>query len=159
MKSTKELFLAIVSASPKITIDAVQANGDVAFHVLMKDCSLTREDCSNPITKTGFFVNFVGELLVRSNIQKFSVILTGLDSSLYQKLICASRHADFGMVIDHKWSTMTFQMHLSLVQEILTEDFGRPPDQDSGASVADTFDQSKPGGDNKDAPGDTEDEE
>jgi len=143
VKNTNKIFQSIVSSKPKITIDGVQANGDVAFHVIMKDCSLEKADFVNPITKTRFFTNFVGELLVRENIQKFSVILTGLDHSLYQKLICTSRHTDFGMIIDHKWSIITFQMHLSLVQDILTEDFGRQSEIDAGGSVLDEFDQSK----------------
>ena len=141
MKNTREILQTIVATAPKIVIDAVQTNGDVAFHVSMKECGLTKEDCSNPITKTRFFVNFVGEMLIRENIQKFAVILTGLDPSLYQKLICTSKHTDFGMVINHKWSAMTFQMHLSLVQEILTEDFGRLGDH-GYPSAADSFDQS-----------------
>jgi hypothetical protein len=160
MRSTREILQSVVSASPKITIDAVQANGDVAFHVAMKDCSLTKEDCCNPITKTAFFVNFMGELLVRENIQKFAVILVGLDSVLHKKLVCSSSHFDFGMVIDHKWSTMTFQMHLSLVQEIMTEgQRGDYPSEGGGPSVADMFDQSKPDEPRPEDPDDTEEKQ
>ena len=157
MKNTREMLQSIIGAASKITIDAVQANGDVEFHVLMKDCSIEREDCQNPIIRSRFFVNFVGELLVRENIQKFAVILTGLDPSLYQKLICTSRHTDFGMMIDHKWTTMTFRMHLSLVQEIMTEDFGRSQDP-VGPSAAKEFDQSKPIAPEDDPPDPEEDE-
>ena len=125
MKSTREIIIAIESSKPKITIDAVQADGDVAFHVLLKDCSLEKEDCSNPVMRTRFLIDFVGEMLVRENINRFASILTGLDPALYQKMICTCRHTDFGMVVDHKLTTMIFQMHMSLVQEILTEQFGK----------------------------------
>lgn len=155
MRTTREILRAILaSPPPKITIDAVQADGDVAFHLLLKDCALLKEDFANPITKTHFFSNFVGELLVRENIQKFAVILTGLDQSLYQKLICTSSHSAFGMGIDHKWTTMTFQLHLSLVQEILTEDFARQIEYPSGF---DEFDQSQPNNHSESTePGDNE---
>lgn len=145
MKTTRELLQAVVSSTPRITIDAVQADGNVAFHVLLRDCSLTEEDCSAPVMGTAFFVNFMGEFLVRENIYKFAVILTGLDQGLCRKLVENAQHSDFGMVIDKKWTTMTFQMHLSLVRNIVTEMFG-DKDEGGGQSVAEMFDQSKPGG-------------
>lgn len=111
----------------------------------LKDCSLDKSDCSSPIMRTRFLVDFIGELLVRDNIGRFASILTGLDPALYQKMICTSRHTDFGMMIDHKFTTMTFQMHMSLVQEILTEEFGKVSgDSQSGSSgnACDDFDAS-----------------
>jgi hypothetical protein len=113
--------MAIVSSKPKIVIDAVQANGDVTFHIKVKDCSLDKLDLQNPIVRTTFFVNFLGELLVRENINKFAEILVGLDTGLYNKMVCISSHTDFGMLVDHKITTITMQMHISLVQEIMTE--------------------------------------
>ncbi len=145
MKTTRELLQAVVSSTPRITIDAVQADGNVAFHVLLRNCSLTKEDCSAPVMETAFFVNFMGEFLVRENIYKFAAILAGLDQGLYKKLVENAKHSDFGMVIDKKWTTMTFQMHLSLVKNIVTEMFG-DKDEESGQSVAELFDQSKPQG-------------
>ena len=163
MKSAREIILAIVGSSPKITIDAVNAKGDVAFHVLTKECSLEPNDFMNPITEAVFFVNFVGEWFVRNNIQKFSVILTGLcqDPSLYEKLILGpgGRHKDFGMVIDLSWSIMTFQMHLSLVQEIVTEFDRRIDNEIVGPSLFDTFDQSKPDAPEGDGPQEPEEED
>ena len=125
MKNISEIVIAIASSKPTLTIDNVQTNGDVAFHVLLKDCALAKEDCSNAVLRTRFFVNFIGEFLVRENIQRFAEILIGLDSALYQKMICVCEHTDFGMLIDYKLTTITFQMHMSLVQHILTEDFTR----------------------------------
>lgn len=128
MKKDGEVIAAIASANPKISIGSVQPDGDVAFHVKLKDCSLTSEDCLNRIMRTKFFANFIGELLVRNRIKSFAKILTGLDSALYQKMVGSSRHTDFGMTVDNKRSTLTFQMHISLVQEIMTEDFSRESD-------------------------------
>jgi hypothetical protein len=121
LKNTREIFIAIASSKPKVVIDAVQANGDVSFHIKIKECSLDKVDLQNPIVSTPFFVNFLGELLVRENVNKFAEILVGLDTGLYNKMVCSSSHTDFGMLVDHKISTITMQMHISLVQEIMTE--------------------------------------
>lgn len=148
MKSAREIAVAIIASKPqRITIDAVQANGDVAFHVGVKECGLDKDICSSPAISRRFLVNFLGEMLVRENIGKFSEILCGLDPAIQKKMVCAYNHTDFGMVIDHKMSMMTFQMHLSLVQEIMTEMFGQGPakgDPQSGGTILDGFDASGP---------------
>ena len=146
MKNTREIVTAIMSSKQKITIDAVQVEGDVAFHVSLKDCGLDKDVCSSPTLRKRFFVNFVGELLVRENIQKFAEILYGLDPALYSKMVCSCKHTDFGMVIDHKMSMMTFQMHLSLVQEIITEfdQTGQDKPQQPSGTTMDDFDFSRP---------------
>jgi len=147
MMTAREIVSAIVAAKPqRITIDAVHPNGDVLFHVSLKDCGLDKDVCACPTTHKRFFVNFVGELLVRENIEKFAEILWGLDPALERKMVYSFNHTDFGMTIDHKMTAMTFQMHLSLVREITTELFGngakdRPP---TGGSILDDFDASKP---------------
>ncbi len=146
MRTLREILQSIICVVPKIKIDQVQSNGDVAFRVLLKDCNFQKEDFDNPITKTNFFVNFIGELLVRDNINKFSIILTNLDRSLYQKMICSDEdHKDFGMIVDDKWSSITFLMHLSLIQKIVTENFDLNLNSEN---MVDTFDQSQP--DNED---------
>ena len=128
-------------------MDAVQANGDVAFHVSLNDCSLDKKDCLNPIMRTRFFVDFIGEFLVRENIESFANILTGLDNALYQKMICTCRHTDFGMIIDQEITIMTFQMHMSLVQEILTEEFGTIDMEYGNAGPFEPLDEDQENGD------------
>jgi len=128
VKKEGKIIAAIASSSPKVFIDSVKMNGDLLFHVMTKDCLLTKEDCSHRIIKTKFFVNFIGEFLVRSHIREFSRILTGLDSSLYEKMVCEYRHADFGMIVDNECSVLSFMMHISLVQEIVIEEFSRDDD-------------------------------
>lgn len=151
MKSTREIIAAIASSKQRITIDAVQVDGDVVFHVSLKDCGLEKDICSNPAIRKRFFINFVGELLLRENIQKFAEILYGLDPALYKKMVCTFKHTDFGMVIDHKMSMMTFQMNLSLVQEIITEfdQTGQDKPPQPTGTIFDEFDQSKPKSDPK----------
>lgn len=123
MKNIKEIITSIISSDPKPIINVVQADGDVTFHIKLKECNISKEDCTNSLLFTRFFVNFIGEFLVRQNIDIFASILIGLDHALYQKMVCTCSHHDFGMIIGPKFSTMLFQMHISLAQSILTEEF------------------------------------
>ena len=145
MKNLQDIVLSITAANPKLTIDSVQADGDVLFHISLKECGLNKDDCLNPIMYTRFFVNFIGELLVRTNILEFSSILTGLDHALYKKMVNSCEHRDFGMVVNQKLSIMTFQMHISLVQEILTEEFSKTSDEINPPTnnILNDFDASK----------------
>ena len=148
MKNVREIVVAMALSKPELTIDAVCPDGDVAFHINLKDCDLNKDDCSSPVMRTRFLVNFLGELFVRENIDKFATILTGLDPALYQKMVCTCRHTDFGMEVDFKITMLTFRMHISLVQEILTEEFGRIPGKSviPPGNAFDDFDASKPKG-------------
>lgn len=145
MKNIKEIITSIISSDPKPIINVVQADGDVTFHIKLKECNISKEDCTNSLLFTRFFVNFIGEFLVRQNIDIFASILIGLDHALYQKMVCTCSHHDFGMIIGPKFSTMLFQMHISLAQSILTEEFTKEYEinaMDKGS--LDDFDASKP---------------
>jgi hypothetical protein len=131
LKNIHEIGEALASVS-KIDIDAVQTDGDVLFHINLKDCKLTKEDYLNPCLSKRFFINFIGEILVRDNISRFATILTGLDPTLYLKMVGGCGHEDFGMYVDKNISIMTFQMHISLAQEILTEEFSNLSDDMDG---------------------------
>lgn len=121
----REALVRVVQSSPKIEIESVHPNGDVMFKVNLKDLGLFKPDFEHPFMRTRFFVNFVGEFLVRSNVSIFADILTGLDPSLYNKIVSGCKHTDFGMFVDKGKKTAKWQMHISLVQQILTEDFDR----------------------------------
>ena len=99
MKNIKEIITSIISSDPKPIINVVQADGDVTFHIKLKECNISKEDCTNSLLFTRFFVNFIGEFLVRQNIDIFASILIGLDHALYQKMVCTCSHHDFGMII------------------------------------------------------------
>jgi len=121
----KEALVRVIQSTPKIEIESVHPNGDVMFKVNLKDLGLFKQDFECPFVRTRFFVNFVGEFLVRSNVPVFADILTGLDPSMYNKIVSGCKHTDFGMFLDKNKKTAKWQMHISLVQQILTEDFDR----------------------------------
>jgi len=150
MKTIHEIGAAIASVD-NMEIVAIQADGDVEFNVDLKNCGLSKEDYKHPMLFKRFFVNYIGELLVRQRISNFATILTGLDPLLYKKLVNTCEHGDFGMFMSKKDSIMIFEMHLSLIQEILTEEFAQLDDLDLQVQGSiDDFDASEKPDDNLD---------
>jgi hypothetical protein len=123
--SMREILAKVVKSGAKIKVEDVSPNGDVVFSANLDDLGITRGDLKHPILKTRFFVNFVGELFVRTNADTFISILTGFDQKLYDKIICNCKHTDFGMSVNNAERLAKWQMHISLVQQILIEDFDR----------------------------------
>lgn len=147
MMTVREILTSIMTADKpqKIVIDSVSPNGDVVFHVTLKDCGLDKSICEGTTASKRFLVNFLGEFFVRENIVKFAKILWGLDPALERKMLYSANHQDFGMVVDNKMSKIIFQMHLSLVREITTELFGEDNNVDHpDGLIIDDFDASNP---------------
>jgi hypothetical protein len=124
-KTIKEVIVAVASSNPKIEVESVHPDGDVVFIMKLKDLGLLKTDLENQFMRTRFLVNFLGEFVVRDNLAIFATILTGLPPTEYEKIITNSRHTDFGMVFDRLGGIIKFQMHISLVEQIMTEDVGR----------------------------------
>jgi len=119
-----ELFLKIFKNSIfDIKIEPVGKDGDVIFSLSQKSIGLVDNDIKKyPIIKSNFFANFVGELIVRKNINKFIKTLLETNPEEYRKVVCGFNHKNFGMFVCSKSKTFKFQFHISLVQGILTED-------------------------------------
>jgi len=119
-------FLHIISTSnPEIRIiEKCSDEGDVTFEVSMKSLGISYDNlikykyeiCSD------FSANFLGELLVRENIEKFVKIITELKDD-YKSKVTKFEHKKFGMKIFR--DKFIFVFHISLIQSILTEDFRR----------------------------------
>ena len=117
-----KVFSKVVQSAPSVTVEELREDGDVVFSVPMSELGLRQESMSgNVVTDTDFFKNFVGEYVVRKNIDQFDALLAGIDAGAYENMVCANEHTDFGMVASK--DTVRFSMHISLVQKILTEDF------------------------------------
>jgi hypothetical protein len=119
-----ELFLKIFSSENlEIKNEDIGKNGDVIFSLSQKSIGLTDENMKKyPILRSKYFANFIGEFLVRKNINKFLKMLLGIDADEYGKVVCGYNHKDFGMDFCPKSKTFKFQFHISLIQNILTED-------------------------------------
>jgi len=118
-----DAFVKVLGSCPKASIEDVCSDGDVVFSVPLSDLGLTSESLAlTPLSQTDFFANFVGEYIVRKNINQFADVLYSIDPQIYEEVVCAEEHTGFGSVIS-KNTIMRFSMHISLVQQILTEDF------------------------------------
>ena len=97
--------------------------GEVTFTVLLKDFGIPYEEFKQLKEEifSHFFVDIVGEILVRENIELFTQKLTGLDGKQYDGAVNHFEHRRFGMKI--KNDIICFTFHASLIQDILTENF------------------------------------
>jgi len=122
----RELFSLFITTSPKINIlSKVSDDGDIKFSVDRKDMGISFDDLVKYRDQvfSDFNANFIGELLVRENIDQFAKILVSLDKEAYPSIVNRYQHKKFGMeVVREKF---TFKFHISLLQSILTEDFKR----------------------------------
>jgi len=120
----RELLSIIIKSSPQIvSISDCEENGDMSFTIHLKDLGLTSDNFGkyNKEFFSNYIVDLLGELLIRENLHLFAEYLTGLKTDYYVSAVSQSIHKRFGMKIEK--GLMTFYFHISLVQDILTEDF------------------------------------
>lgn len=117
-----ELLAKIIRSRGKISVDNISKEGDVKIRLPLKEIGVSRKRlASTPFTKTDFFVDLLGEILVRKNINMFAEILNDIDPRLYDKTVNGYKHRHFGINTD-KNNIVTMDFHISLVQRILTEE-------------------------------------
>lgn len=120
----RELLSIIVKSTPQIvTIADCEENGDMSFTIGLRDLGLTADNFTkyNKEFFSNYIVDMLGELLIRENIHLFAEHLTSLKTDYYVSAVNRSIHKRFGMKVEK--GIMTFYFHISLVQDILTEDF------------------------------------
>lgn len=118
----RELMILILSSKPDIKItDACTEEGDIRFEVSLKSLGFTPDSIKKyrAEVSTEFAANFMGEILVRENIDKFIKILLSLKDK-YILTVNKYEHRKFGMIIAK--DKCVFAFHASLIQTILTED-------------------------------------
>ena len=125
MSRFKELFKNISNSEPVIKIiDGCNSEGDIHFEVLISSLGM---DYNNLLKykseiSSDFFVNFLGEYLVRENMGEFIKIAESLKDNYYS-IVNKYEHKKFGLKIVRDKFVLIF--HVSLIQNILTEDFKR----------------------------------
>ena len=122
----RHLLVQLVKRRPQIvSISDYDEAGDMRFIVNLADLGVSVEDYYkyNKDFLSNFMVDFIGELLIRENIDLFLPKLTSthMDKNAYISAVSKSIHRRFGMKLEK--GVMTFSFHISLIQEILTEDF------------------------------------
>jgi len=122
----RALLNLIVGSSPTILdIGNCDQEGEVIFSVSMKEAGITYNTFKEFKLEifSNFVVDFMGELLIRENIDLFASKLTTIDSEAYADIVNEYEHKRFGMKILQ--DNLVFSFHVSLLQDILTEDFKR----------------------------------
>lgn len=120
----RELLQYVIANVPSIEImDGCNEHGDVRFGVKLVDLGLTPEIMSQYKAEVfcNFSANFIGELLVRENMDAFVRILTDISAEDYPSVVNFHEHLTFGLKV--AGARMIFAFHISLLQKILTEDF------------------------------------
>ena len=116
------LLARVLRADAAVTYDELTAEGDIKFSVPMRAVRLSRVVMGRyPLCRTSFFIDLIGEVLVRKNIAQFVDVLKKLDATVYDSRVNGHKHRHFGLIIDEN-DVLRFQFHISLVQRILTED-------------------------------------
>ena len=117
------LFARVVKANPAITYVGMSQEGDIQFQVPLQSLGLKRTLLSRiSLLRTKFFVDWVGEVLLRQNLALFADALERLPAPDYDRAIHGFTHRHFGMMIDEN-GVVQFQFHASLIQRILVEEW------------------------------------
>jgi len=105
------------------THSIIDKNGNVSFTLTLTDIGLNRDNYLKHKSEmlSRFCINFIGEFLVRENLDQFAELLTGSDLGEQTKIINSRDHIRFGL--EFRQGGLTFIFHSSLLQQILTEDF------------------------------------
>jgi hypothetical protein len=120
----EELFKKVIESKVNIEIEKVSPDGEVTFFVGLHEFGLTKEKIfQTHIGDTKFFANFAGEYIIRKNIDLFAGIMSGLDSKVYNNVVTAYTHENFGMFVSK--DKIKFLFHISLLEDILNEDISR----------------------------------
>jgi hypothetical protein len=123
-----QLLSRIIRSPLKMTIEGIDDKGDIFFFVPIRHIGLTKSDLTNSGTliKTRFFTDFVGELIVRYNIDDFTrYICEQVDPNQYLAMVSRTRHGGFGLFILEDDEAVRFQFHISFIQQILSEDISQ----------------------------------
>jgi len=120
----RELVSHITKKIPNISIsNNINTDGDIQFSVSMFDLGLSFDSFLKYKNETfsDYIANFLGELLVRENINEFRQFLIDIDVDDYNHMISHYEHCQFGMeILKNKF---IFVFHVSLLHGLLTENF------------------------------------
>ena len=116
------LLSRVVKADALVTVEELTTEGDIKFSAPLREVGLTRQALSRIRScRSAFFVNLLGELLVRKNLALFAKMLEQIDVKDYDRIVNCYQHRHFGMTVETD-DVIHFQFHISLVQAILVED-------------------------------------
>jgi len=128
-KKLRDMFIAICASVPtvKITIPCDE-DGNITFEASMGSAETSYEffDKYRGLMHSNFIANFIGELIVRENIDLFAKIMMNLKED-YIRTVNRFQHRTFGMMVSK--NKFIFKFHVSLIEFIMSEDLKRVVNQ------------------------------
>lgn len=117
----QSLMKKVFNSKCPISNIQISTEGDITYSVSFSDLGFDYEQILFYKSQIScqFFVDFIGEYFVRENIEKFIFSIEGMDD--YYRIANKYRHRCFGIKIED--NCFKFIFHVSLLQNILTEDF------------------------------------
>ena len=99
-------------------------NGFVEMSIKLNDLGLTKSDITkfNKEIFSNYMIDFVGELIIRTNLNQFVEDFFSLEKQEYSGLVNNEQHLHFGAKLDVE-NKITYVFHCSLLQNLLTEEF------------------------------------
>lgn len=107
--------------SPEII--SVNEVGDIVVHVDLNDIGLSMELFNKYKREiySSFIANFLGELLIRENLEEFSKLITSIKTERYNNIVNKFDHQQFGLYVYRGKVILSF--HISFLQSLLIESF------------------------------------
>lgn len=122
----REILYYVSISNPEIKIlDKCDEYGDIRFEIPFTTLGITHDLLVKYEREiySEFVANFLGELLVRENLNQFAKILTNICPQQYPLIVDKYEHIKFGLKVEK--NKFVFRFHISLLQEILLEDIRR----------------------------------
>lgn len=128
----RELLLKIVQSDYSIESvtwrrdESGNLNGVVSFSVPLKTLGLNVCECKYTYNRelfSNFMMDFIGELYIRNNLEKFTEQVLSMTCQSYSETVSSKSHEFFGAVLNEKKSTFELSFFANLIQRIMTEDF------------------------------------
>lgn len=131
-KKIKDVLYKISKSNLNINDDIQFGNGNtlsggwITFSSNIKDIGFTKEDINvkyNHEIFSNFMIDFLGELLIRTNTEKFLNEILKFDGQEIVSIVNKDKHKRFGATFDETENKIIFCFHVSLLHNLLTEDF------------------------------------
>jgi hypothetical protein len=120
----REIMKKLMLNPPKtILIGDLDEKGDMTFSICMKQLGLDYKDYKNYTNEffSRFIIDFIGELLVRENLNEFVNNMNGFGIDEYTSVVKTyGSHKQFG--IKAQKGRLIFKFNVSFIKNILTED-------------------------------------
>lgn len=113
----------VINSNPSVNIIDTSSDGDIRFEVKYADLGFSYSDIVDYRKEifSDYMSNFIGEFLVRENVDIFYEIISPLKSGKYTNVVNRFQHKKFGSEI--RGSSFMYIFHASLLESILVEDF------------------------------------